>query len=266
MSDTTKETKPQAEDLMGYETAKAPETTLPETSTAKDTQTIINEAVKEVTVDDNGKYVYPENMDPVLKAAVAATKSYRDNQSGFTKSQQSLKETEAENIALKEQLANATQKPLELSTEDQTELDNLYTTDREAWRAKTNMLEQQSKEASEKAISEATDEARTKAGGEFELARRYEYLEEFNQGRKIPITVELMDTDIPPRITKKLADGEITFEGYLDEVAEYIDADKVVSKTADTTTTDLNKANGGTSPSDADKEKQGELDYSQQSF
>lgn len=265
MSDTTKEPKPTTVDLMGYESAVAP-VTLPETKAPKDTQTIINEAVKEVTVDDNGKYVYPENMDPMLKAAVAATKSYRDNQSGFTKSQQSLKETEAEVTALREQLAEHTSKPLELSTEDQTELDKLYTTDREAWRAKTNMLEQQSKEAIQAKLDEATETARKKASGEYELEQRYAYLKQFNEGREVQITPELLDTDIPPRITKKLAEGEITFELYLDEVSEYLETGKVISQPTTVTTTDLNKANGSTDAQKTDKEKQGELDYSQQTF
>ena len=154
-----------ARDNMGY--AKAPETTLPETSTAKDTQTIINDAVKQVTVDDNGKYVYPADMDPVLKAAVAATKSYRDNQSGFTKSQQGLKESEAENVLLRERLAETTKVPLELTPERAKELDDLMYIDPTAWRLEMNKLEQQSSIAATEALDTVTKEARTKASGEF---------------------------------------------------------------------------------------------------
>lgn len=262
MSDTTKETKeaqPHPTDNMGY--PEAPETTLPETSTAPDTQTIINDAIKQVTVDDSGKYVYPENMDPVLKAAVAATKSYRDNQSGFTKSQQALKESEAVNEALQKQIAN-TNTPLELTPEVKQELSELLQTDPNAWRRKVNELEAEHSSKTE----ELTEEARTKARGESELERRYSHLEQVNIGRKNPITPELLDTDIPPRITQKLADGDVTFENYIAEVVEYLDAGKVVSKTGDTTTTDLNKANGSEEPSEADKTKQGELDYSNMTF
>ncbi len=263
MSDTTNDNKPT--DLMGYEDQieHAPETSLPDTSNATDVQSIINKAVKEVTVDDNGKYVYPENIDPMLKAAVAATKSYRDNQSGFTKSQQSLKEAEAVVEALQEQIASSTTKPLELSREDQTELDTLYTNDPQAWRARMNMLEKQSNDAVQTKLDEATEVARTKAGGAYELQQRYDHLDTFNSSREVPITPDMMDNDVPPRITNQLAKREITFSEYLDAVAKYIDTDKKVSNTgAETTTTNLNMANGSSSPSKDDKVKQGEIDYS----
>ncbi len=271
MPDTTKDqpAQPHETDNMGYHIA--PETTLPETSTAPDTQTIINDAVKQVTVGDNGKYVYPDDMDPMLKAAVAATKSYRDNQSGFTKSQQNLKESEAVNEALREQLANHKQ-PLELTQEETTELSDLMKSDPNAWRLKLNELELNQ----DNKVDTLTDEARHKASGEFELEQRYAYLQEFNNGRAgltnangkvlISITPDILDSDIPPRMTKKLSDGDITFQAYLDEVAEYLDAGKAVSTTPDTTTTDLNKANGSTVAGETDKQKQGELDYSQQAF
>jgi uncharacterized protein YpiB (UPF0302 family) len=58
---------------------------------------------------------------------------------------------------------------------------------------------------------------------EGELARRYEYLDAFNIGREIPITLDMLDNDIPPRITNKLAETEVTFEEFLDEVSEYLE-------------------------------------------
>ena len=58
--------------------------------------------------------------------------------------------------------------------------------------------------------------------GEFELARRYKYLDEFNIGREVPITPEILDEIIPYAITEKLAKGEITFEEYLAEASEYL--------------------------------------------
>jgi hypothetical protein len=264
MSDTTNENKPA--DLMGYEEQIAPEITLPETSNAEDIQSLINRTVKEVTVDDNGKYVYPENMDPVLKAAVAATKSYRDNQSGFTKSQQSLKESEAEVKALQSKLAKFTSKSLELTPEDRQELDNLKTSDPEQWRVKLNQLELEAKDTIKEEIDSATEEARETASGEFELQRRYDYLDQFNEGREVKITPELLDTDVPPRITKKLAESEITFEVYLDEVAEYLLKGKTVAKAEVEKTTDLNKLNGSSEASEDAKDKQGEIDYSNMVF
>ncbi len=253
-------------DNMGYEGLPAPETTLPETSATEDTQTIINKAVKEVTVDEKtGKYIYPENMDPMLKAAVAATKSYRDNQSGFTKSQQSLKESEAESVALREKLATYTSKSLELTPADQTRLDGLKTSNPDEWRKELNRLESEAKDAIQQDLADVTEEVRQKASGQFEIDRRYTYLDEFNIGRETPITPELLDSEVPPRITKKLAEAEITFEEYLDEVSEYLDKGKVVSKPGNKKTVDLNKANGSSTPGEP-TDKSGEIDYSNQTL
>ena len=264
MSDTTKE-QPKTEDLMGYEAQIAPETTLPATSNAEDVQSLINKTAKEVTVGEDGKYIYPDDIDPMLKAAVAATKSYRDNQSGFTKSQQSLKEAEAESEALREKLATYTAKSLELTNEDQTRLNALKTSNPDEWRAELNRLESEAKASIQTELDNVTEEVRQKASGEFELDRRYAYLKEFNVGREIEITPELLDTDIPPRITKKLAEASITFEEYLDEVSEYLSKGKVVSKPGDTTTTNLNQANGSSTPGKQTK-KDGEIDYTSQTF
>jgi hypothetical protein len=254
----------QEPDLMGYEgQVTAPEETkLPATSNADDVQTLINQAVKEVTVDPKtGKYVYPKDMDPMLKAAVAATKSYRDNQSGFTKSQQSNKELEAERDELRQRLANVTAGRLEITQEEKVELEELKKTDPDAWRTRLNDIESKSKESIQAELETATEEARKKASGEFELERRYEYLAEFNKGREVEITPEVLDNDIPPRITAKLAKGEVTFEDYLDEVSEYLETGKVVSDTTVTTTTDLNTV-GGSSTVPSPSKDELEIDYS----
>lgn len=250
-------------DMMGYEEQITipEEVTLPETSNADDVQALINKAVKEVTVDDNGKYVYPKDMDPVLKAAVAATKSYRDNQSGFTKSQQTLKETEAEVAALRKKLADVTAGRLELSKDERKELEELKQNDPDAWRVEMNRLEAESQKAIQEELDTVTEEVKQKAGADYELKRRYQYLEEFNKDREVPITPEILDTEIPPRITNKLAEGKLTFEGYLDEVAEYLEKGKTVSKKKAEQTTDLNKLNGSSTPN-ANKKEEEEFDYS----
>lgn len=257
------ETKP---DLMGYEgqVSSAEEVTLPDSvSDSNDVQTLINKAVKEVTVDPKtGKYVYPKDMDPMLKAAVAATKSYRDNQSGFTKSQQTNKELEAERDELRQRLANVTAGRLELTAEESAELESLKNTNPEAWRTRLNDIESKSKEALQEELDSATETARKKASGEFELERRYEYLAEFNVGREVQITPELLDTDIPPRITKKLAEGTVTFEEYLDEVSEYLETGKVVGSKKPPVTKDLNKVNGTGDAKEFGNKDEDVLDYS----
>jgi len=255
----------QPADLMGYEQT-AEVVTPSEPTKTLDTQAIINNAIKEVTTDEEGKLVYPENMDPMLRAAVAASKSFRDTQSGFHKNQQSLKESEAENLALRDKLAESTRKPLELTAERQQELDDLMYVDPQAWRIEMNKLEQQSSIAATEALQTVTEEARQKAGGEFELERRVSYLEEFNTRGGTPITVDNLDNDVPKRINDKLANGEVSFEAYIDEVAEYLAKGKVVASTTAQQTADLNSANGGSTAQETQQQGQAAIDYSQMTF
>ena len=241
-------------DLMGYE-QNTEVVTPQETTEPKDTQAIINDAIKEVTVDEDGKLVYPDGMDPMLKAAVAASKSFRDTQSGFTKSQLSLKESESENSFLREQLAKQNQ-TLGLTPEKAKELDDLMFTDPKAWRIEMNKLDAQASGQYDTQIAEV----RQKSGAEFELERRINVLKDYNVGRKTEITPDVLDNDIPARITNKLADGNITFEEYLEEASEYLSKGKVVVTETPAKTVDLNKANGSSTAQPQTKQE-GELDY-----
>jgi len=264
MSATTDNNKP--EDMMGYESQPTEETKPEATSTKETPQDTLNRMMKEVKTDEQGKIIYPDDIDPMLKLAMANAKSYRDTQSAYTKNQQSTKELEAERDALREKLAVHSQKPLELTTEQQTELDKLYVDNPNAWRAKMNMLEKQSSDAIQEELDTVTKEVTEKAGAEFELARRYSYLDEFNSTRgDNQITTDILDNDIPARINNKLANSEVTFEEYLTEVSDYLGAGKVVSKEAPAQTTDLNKANGGAVASGTTKEE-GQVDYSSMTF
>ena len=265
---TTDNNNNQPEDMMGYETPKAEEVKQEATSTTEETpQDTVNRMMREVKLDEQGKIIYPDDIDPMLKIAMATTKSYRDTQSAYTKNQQTVKELEAEREALKSKLATHSQKPLELTTEQQTELDKLYVENPNAWRAKMNMLEKQSSDAIQEELDTVTKEVTEKAGAEFELARRYTYLEDFNSNRDEAhqITTDVLDNDVPARINNKLAKGEVTFEEYMVEVSDYLDKGKTVSKTTATQTTDLNKSNGSAVAQGVTKEE-GTLDYGQMTF
>jgi len=264
-NETNDNTTAPVEDLMGYEGTTAVVTPTQETK-ALDTQTLINDAIKEVTVGEDGKIVYPDNMDPMLRAAVAASKSFRDTQSGFHKNQQSLKETEAENVLLREQLAENTRKPLELTPERQKELDDLMYIDPNAWRVEMNKLEQQSTLAANEKLDTVTKEARGKASAEYQLEQRVNTLEDFNSQRETPITVDILDNDIPKRINDKLANGEVSFSEYLEAVSTYLETGKVVAQSTPTTTADLNSANGSTSAPVSAQASQQAVDYSQMTF
>jgi len=67
--------------------------------------------------------------------------------------------------------------------------------------------------------------------------------------------------DIPPRITNKLKNGEVTFEEFLSEAGAYLDKGKVASNESDPALPELHKETGGSKATKESKEP--ELDYSQ---
>ena len=80
-------------------------------------------------------------------------------------------------------------------------------------------------------LSKARDEAST----EVELARRAKVLEEFNQSHPdVQLTDELIAYDVPPRLTKQLEKGELTFEEFLDKTYEFLTKPKTVKDVNET--------------------------------
>ena len=120
------------------------------------------------------------------------------------------------------------------------------------WRAKLNEIENEKQNAMQVKIEEATKDAleETKA----ELQNRQ--LNDYNQRHQTNITAEMLEYDIPRRIQKKLHDGTITFEQFLDEAHKYIDTPKVVgdgNKTLEQP--NITKSAGSSTPSKDSAEK-----------
>lgn len=149
-----------------------------------------------------------------------AEKRRRDTQAAYTRGQQELKMLRAEREALEKQIGT-----LNLSVQQDEELEELKYKDPDAWRQRINELEQEAVAARQQAISQATAEARRAA----ELERRAQVLQEFNSEHPdTPITDEVIANDIPPRITNKLEKGEVTFEEFLEEARNYLETPKKV--------------------------------------
>lgn len=216
-------------------------------------QSEVNELVKQVTVDSEGKFIYPDGTPEHMRLLVASEKKFRDTQSSFTKNQQTLKQIEEENKALQEKLANLSSSVQGLPQEELERLEELKYTDPEAW--------YEERQKAEKGLRTKVQE---QTSADQELRNRHRYLAELNVGREIPITPELLDNDIPARINNKLVKGELSFEAYLSEVISYLDKGRVVANpTLDSGTnlTTLGSSSGTISPS-----KQQGLDYSKLTF
>ena len=173
-------------------------------------------------------------------------KRFKDTQAAFTKSQQALREKEARLKALEK----LTQPSLELDEATKTELDTLKYEDPDAWRKKVNQLEF---EATKK-YQETVNEAGRLAAQQAELDRRSQVLAEFNKSHPdIAITDDVIQYDVPPRITKQLEDGKVTFEAFLDNVANYLNAPKVIGdgNAPQESQPNLSTVGGDSNPSEA---------------
>lgn len=275
--ETAEEYLQYAQELMGNG-SNQPAPTTPRSSTPSESGELsyteqVNKLIKEVTVNEEGKFVYPDGTPEHLKYAVATEKKYRDTQSGFTKARQSLKESDTENEALRNQLTSSTISELKLSIDDQDRLDDLMNTDPNAWRREMNELETAHTTNERKKLEDTMGTVRQEAGHKFELDRRVESLKQFNEGRSkqldndgkplAPLTATIFDNDIPPRIGKKLTDGLITFEGYLAECSDYLAKGRVVSnQEADNGTKLTSGAGSHNPPKESTNLENGALDYS----
>lgn len=220
---------------------------------SNDTQTksfaeTVNEAVGKMTQDEKGGWTLPEGIDKdneALVYAINAERRRRDTQAAFTRTSQEKARLEAEN----KHLVEGWQKDFTstLTVEMQAELEELKVTDPEAWRQKLNDLEQQRQTQ----FQERRTSIQQKAVGESEIEYRTRALEEFAAAHPdIELTDDVVKNDIPPRITRELEEGKISFGDFLTKAAEYLSKTKVVKPTEEKPNggLDLGKAPGGSHP------------------
>ena len=229
-----------AQDYFGYEPTEIPSEQA--TPANVDYQSEVNRLLKETKVTDDGKFEFPADTPPWAKVAIANEKKFRDTQGSYTKSTQDNKLLQAELDVLKGKLAGKTA----LTTEQTSELDILKLTDPEAYFDKRTEYEAA---AHTQYDTELTD-VRTKTANEIELDRREQFVTDFNVGRKIPITQELIDNEVPAKFFKQLQANEVTFDVFMSNVAKYVDTPKVVGKGEEVTNvTNLSDVAGGEIPS-----------------
>jgi len=171
---------------------------------------------------ENGIPAQADTDPQVDTGSVDYEKRYKDTQASFTTSQQRVKELEAERDVLRDLVPD----PLSsLPEEVRDELEDLKYSDPEAWRTRLNEVEVQARTQLNERITETTSKATSEAAVAFELSRRSNVLEEFNRANSAnPLTDEQLANDIPPRLTKKLEAGEITFEDLLQQAHQYVNA------------------------------------------
>lgn len=187
----------------------------------------VNEAVNQMTQDESGKWQLPESIrdNEALSFAANAERRRRDTQSAYTKSQQLNKRLELERDQFAKGWENDFAKTL--PADAQADLEELKATDPEAWRAKLNELEQQQRTSFQERVTKIQEKAST----ETEMEYRQRALEEFQEAHpNLQLTDDIIANDIPPRISKELESGKVTFAEFLANCAEYLNKGKVLNK------------------------------------
>lgn len=209
----------------------------------------VNAAVAGIKYDEKTqKHILPDNLSEEIKVAAMAEKRRRDGQAALTREQQRVAALEAEKAALLELTTGTIQ--LSLTAEEQAELDDLKFSDPEAWRVKMNSLETEARTKKVNAVNEQLKQVSTNVSSAAELNRRKQLLEDYNTANpQYALDDEVIANDIPPRITKKLETGKITFEEFLQEANDYLKKGKVVADEETLDQPNLGKVAGGATPS-----------------
>lgn len=207
----------------------------------------VNEALASMEQDDKGTWKFPDGTPEEVKYSAMAEKRRRDTQSALTKEQLKTKAIATERDKFRSRLEDRVQ--LNLSVEEAEELEDLKQSDQDAWRAKINEHETKAKNQ----LKQELDEDSALSGENAELERRTALLEEFNKANPaIALNDEVFENDIPPRISKKLANGEVSFEEFLVEAKEFLSKGKVTSRKAEDVEPNLNDVGGGGNVTDTE--------------
>lgn len=208
----------------------------------------VNGLASSLVKNDKGKLVVPEGteVDESLLYAAKLEVRRRDTVSMSSKDKTRLKALEAENSKLASTWAE--EATANLTSIQQSELQELKNTDPDAWRAKIDTYQSEATTKNKEKIATIKAEVNK----ETELERRARVLDEHNDTNKdFQLTDEVIDNDLPPRITKRLEDGEIDFDEFLQQAHAYLSKGKVLDKgTTKTKEPNLNKSGGTSTPSD----------------
>jgi hypothetical protein len=208
---------------------------------------LVNKAVNEAKTDEKGNLVLPDDLSEEVKYAATLEKRRRDTQASHTKISQRVKALEAEKSTLISKATGSFE--VELTAEQEAELDDLKFSNPEAWRKKMNTLETEARNKRTKEIDEELKKVSSSSLEAEELERRKQVLSDFikaNEG--FELDDDIIANDIPPRISKKLEAGQITFEEFLQECYGYLKTGKVIKQDKVPSGPNLSKVGGGNSP------------------
>lgn len=224
----------------------------------------VNTVVSKMTTDEKGNSVLPEDVEasPEVLYAAKLEKRHRDTQSAFTKAQQRAKALEEENAKLASSWeADAVSN---LSATEQARLEELKTQDPDAWRAEITVLEESKKTK----FAEKRQSISKEAQQAVELQNRQALLDQYNSEHpETQLTDEVIENDIPPRITKQLEKGEITFEEFVAKCDKFLNKPKKIATEGEVDEEPtFARSGGGSKPSESAVTAQDTNDYKTEIF
>ena len=208
----------------------------------------VSAIVSKMVKDDKGTWTFPDTVtDEALKYAAMAERRRRDTQATYTQLDQRNKALEAEKAILMEEALSDVINSL---PEDKKEtLNDLKYSDPEEWRKQLAKLEQDALSIRKGRIDEKLKEVSEKTYKEVEIARRERVLDQFSRDNPdITIDDNTISNDIPPRILKKLDNGDITFEQFLEDCADYLRSGTTIAKPKAPEITNLGRVSGSSDP------------------
>lgn len=210
----------------------------------------VSDIASKMVQNDKGVWEIPKevaaDLDEATAFAVKAEKRFRDTQSQYTKSRQKLKELETVNDKLTSHLIdNVT---MHLTDDQRSELDELKMRDPDGWREKLNEYETQSQEALQKALDKYRQEGKELS----EVEVRKAQMEAFTESTGIELNDDVIENELPAKLSKDLEKGTITFDEFLEKAQKFLTTDKVIKGADDepTNTPNMSKMGGGSVPSE----------------
>ena len=204
--------------------------------------------VSQMVQGEDGIWKLPADVeaDEAVLYAARAEKRRRDTESKLGKTTHALKALEVEKAELQGKLQQYMAD--NLTSGQRSDLEELKYSDPEQWRSKMNEIELAAIAKAQEELGQISLTASQRA----ELERRAQLLTNYNAANpNYAITDEVLANDVPPRITRRLEKGEVTFEEFLDEASAYLKAGKVVGVPSTVEPQpNLGSAGGGAKPAD----------------
>jgi hypothetical protein len=208
----------------------------------------VNSVASAMTQAEDGNWVIPEDLEvtPEVKFAANLEKRRRDTQAAYGKTNQRLKALEVENAELAKGWESDVS--LALTEEQEAELNELKHSDPDAWRVRLNEVEAENKSKFEETKTNIVNKAKT----ESELERRTRVMAEFSEANPdLVINDQVINDDVPPKYTRQLSAGEITFDEFLETVKTYLTKGRVLEGGEGAPKSpDLSKSGGSSKPTE----------------